>query len=157
MYINGTWANTIGLIPSALQKISAIYFYGPGYVSQETLSEGIERYVEMLDNVDFMVINAQCLVNKDIASFSRFLKRYTAVFNSGTLTPNFIDDVGKFCKNNKKRVIATVLDLDPHVTPQYMIDSLLEGAQYFMGWGNGFLNSRGYLTSNTEEKYIQKK
>jgi len=156
--INQRYMNaTNSLLPAVIQRVGDVFFYGPGFVGKNTLDQGVERYIEKIGGVDFIIITAQCLIKFDINRFEKYLIRYTAVFNSGIITTLFLDDVRRFCKNNQKKVICGISEVDPHVTPQSTLDALLEHSEYFMGWGNGFLNAKGDMEAVAEEGYIQKK
>jgi hypothetical protein len=148
---------TNSLLPSVLQKISQVYFYGPGFVGVEVLNEGINNYVDRLGGVDFIFITAQCIIDIDIKRLDNYFTRYTAVLNGGRISQIFLNDVKDFCKSNKEKVICTISEVDPHVTQQSTIDNIDEHAQYLMGWGNGFLDTKSDLEAIAGEPYIQNK
>lgn len=72
------------------------------------------------------------------------------------MTAEYLNDVQAFCKKNKQKVVCSIAEVDPHSTAQSTLDSILEHAGYFMGWGNGFLNASGDMVAVNSEKYIQK-
>lgn len=152
-YINATNA----LLPAMMQRFYDVHFYGPGYVGQSLLDQGIDRYVETLGDIDFIVVTVQCVTKMDIARLTRYLTRYTTVFNDGRLRPEFLREVEDFCKRHRQRVICAMSEMDPHVTPQAMLDSVYEHAAYFMAWGDGFLNAGGDAEWVGKEEYIQRK
>jgi len=47
--------------------------------------------------------------------------------------------------------------MDPHAVPQATLDNLHERAGYFIGWGNGFVDSLADTEAVRNEKYLQKK
>ncbi len=47
--------------------------------------------------------------------------------------------------------------MDPHAVPQAALDNLLERARYFIGWGNGFVDSLADTEAVRNENYLQKK
>lgn len=151
-YINATNA----LLPSALGRSADLYLYGPGFVDGQVLERGIERYIEQIGGVDFIVVAAQCVIKLDTSELARYLKRFTAVFNKASVTDAFLRDVEACCKRNHARVICAISEIDPHTTQQSRLDLLAEHAEYFMGWGHGFLNATSDLEAVSREHYIQK-
>jgi len=152
-YINATHA----LVPAMIQRHFDLHFYGPGFVAPEIVERGIDKYVERLGGIDYVVVTAQCVINTDVARFNKFLRGSTAVLNDGRLSAEFLNDVVRFCKNHRQRVICAMSDVDPHVTPQWMLDRLFEHAAFFMAWGKGFLNAKSDMEQVKNERYIQKK
>lgn len=144
-------------LPAILHNNSNLFCYGPGYVSNETLEKGLDKYVESIGTVDFIVVTAQCIITTDLGRFVSYLKNFTAVFNSGNVSQYFLNDVSDFCRRNKRRVICGISEVDPHVTTQLTLDRLLEHSSYFLGWGNGFLKAKSDMVSVEKEEYIQKK
>lgn len=148
---------TNSLLPGVLQKISEVFFYGPGFLDSKVLDKGISSYIESIGDVDFIFVTAQCIIDIDFKRLDNYFRRYTAVLNDGCVTQKFLDDVKFYCGRNKEKVICSILEVDPHVTPQSTIDSLDEYAQYLFGWGNGFLNAKMDMNAVDREEYIQKK
>jgi hypothetical protein len=154
--INQRYINpTNSLLPAVVQGSCNVHFYGPGFVSQATLERGVDRYVDALGSVDLIVVTAQCVIGLDAARLSRYLTNYTALLNDGRVTTEYLNDVRAFCKKHKQRVVCGISEIDPHVTPQWILDSLLEHASYFMSWGKGSLNSSGDMEAVNNEEYIQ--
>jgi len=143
--------------PSILNRIGNLTCYGPGFVSEDEIAKGIDKFLETKTAPDIIVITAQCVVNKDASLFNKSLSRYTYVFNQGRVTHQFLVDTEQFCKRYKAKVVCLITDIDPHVTPQYMIDHLVNQGGYFIGWGNGFLNAHHDMSSLLSEGYIQQK
>lgn len=143
--------------PSILNRIGNLICYGPGFISEKEISNGINQFLKTKNYPDLIIISAQCVINKDASLYNKSLRRYTYVFNKAVVTNNFLVDTEQFCKQNKAKVICLITDIDPHVTPQYMIDRLINQSSYFIGWGNGFLNARHDMSSLLNEEYIQKK
>lgn len=152
-YINATNYH----YPSILNRIGNLTCYGPGFVNEDDIQKGIDHFLKLKAKPDIILITAQCVVNKNAFDFNKSLERYTYVFNSGKVTSNFLVDIDGFCKNYKSRVICLITDIDPHVTPQYMIDHLIANGSYFIGWGNGFLNAQDDINSLLNEEYVQQK
>ena len=143
--------------PSILNRIGNLICYGPGFISEKELSYGINQFLKSKNCPDLIVISAQCVINKDASLYNKSLNRYTYVFNKGLVTNEFLVDTEQFCMQNKAKVICLITDIDPHVTPQYMIDRLINQSTYFIGWGNGFLNAHHDMSSLLSEDYVQKK
>jgi hypothetical protein len=152
-YINATNYH----YPSILNRIGNLLCFGPGFVSEDEIKKGVDQFLKTKAKPDIIVIAAQCVVNKDAFSFNKSLQRYTYVFNSAQVTGKFLSDTEDFCKNNKARVVCLITDIDPHVTPQYMINHLIAQGSYFIGWGNGFLNAHDDMFSLMNEEYVQRK
>jgi len=152
-YINATNYH----YPAILNRIGNLTCYGPGFLSENDIQKGINYFLKSKVKPDIIVITAQCVVNKDAFNFNKYLERYTYVFNSAKVTPNFLLDIDGFCKEYKSRVICLITDIDPHVTPQYMIDHLITNGSYFIGWGKGFLNAQDDMNSLLNEGYVQQK
>lgn len=152
-YMNATTA----LFPAVLSRKFKVCYYGPGYVSESELSKGIEEYIKSTGDIDYIFVTGQCLITQDIISFKKYLTSYTYVYNNGDVTQYFFNDLKQYCKQNKSRVICSILDIDPHVVESHQVELLDENADYFMGWGNGFLDSSSDAEALKDEDYVQKK
>lgn len=157
--VNQRYINpTNSLLPSVLARAGKLDCFGPGFVTEDTLQRGINRFLEEKNcTPDIIVVNSQCLINTDAASFGKSLSRYSYVYNGGRITERFLDDIRNFCKTNRSIVACAITDLDPHVTPQKWIDRIADSASYYIGWGEDFLQSDDKYESFRNEGYIQQK
>lgn len=152
-YINPTNA----LIPAALSRSFSTHFYGPGYVSQEVLERGIERYVESVGGVDLIFATKDFCTAQDPARLASFVASYAVMLNVGQPTAHTTSDVLRFLRRNRDRVIGLLTDLDPHSVPKAFLDTAEEHARFYVMWGKQFLNTLGDERWVAAERYMQKK
>ena len=87
--INHRYFNpTNSLFPAAFSKVFSTHFYGPGFVSQEALEAGVDRYVGSIGGVDVVFASKDFCGGYDVERICRFINRYVVMLNGGHLTPN---------------------------------------------------------------------
>ncbi|MBM3349149.1 MAG: glycosyltransferase family 1 protein [Betaproteobacteria bacterium] len=149
---------TSSLWVAVMRRVFNLHFFGPGYVDSKILSDGVERYLEIIGDVDFIFTNHYfCFKNKS-ERLNQFLNNFTATLSENIfVSQRFLDDTKLFLQKNRHRVCCFLTEVDPHVTEQSNLDECLRHAAYFIMWGEGFLNPTADFSAVAEEKYIQKK
>jgi hypothetical protein len=132
-------------------------FYGPGFVSDAILAQGIDKYVESIGGVDLVFTSKDFCGGYEAERLSRFVDRYVVLLNGGRVTSRILADVSQFLRRNKQRVIASLIDVDPHAVDQATLDMFLSHADYFFCWGEGFVNTLGETGAAAREHHLRKK
>jgi glycosyl transferase family 1 len=150
--------DTISLWVTVLGRTFDLYCYGPGFVSPETLQHGVDKYVDSVGGVDFIFASLMVCYKSDPDRLNNYFRQATASLGTEVhVKPYFLEDTSRFLKSNRRIVVSFLLEIDPHVAPQSVIDQCFEHANYFLLWGDGFLNSKGDAAALANEQYIQKK
>jgi len=152
-YINPTNS----LIPSILAGISKLYFFGPGFVSQSMIDDGIDRFVEGIGGVDLIVTTTQIASGVSWEANQSFLSRYAVMLNGGALSESFLVDAGRFLFLHRLRTICFLTDLDPHAVQPQRLEELDKHAEFFVCWGSDFLSALDHSADLVREDYYQKK
>jgi hypothetical protein len=156
--INYRYINpTMSLLPAALGAACELHFYGPGFVGDAILAQGIDRYVESIGGVDLVFTSKDFCGGYEADRLSRFVSRYVVLLNGGQVTSHVLADVSQFLQENKRRVIVSLIDVDPHAVDHATLDMFLSHGDYFFGWGEGFLNTLGDANASAREHHLRKK
>src|SRR5207237_1264288 len=152
-YINPTTA----LLPAALAGACELHFYGPGFVSEMVLANGVDKYVDSIGGVDLVFATKDFCGGYEAERLRRFVSRYVVTLNGGEVTSRVIADVSQFLRRNRNRVIVSLIDVDPHAVDQASLDMFSSHASYFFGWGEGFVNTLGEPDAGSREHHLRKK
>jgi hypothetical protein len=156
--INYRYMNLTNLyLPAALARAFNAHFYGPGFVSDEVLKSGIERYVESIGGVDVIFATKDFCAGLSGAKLRWFTRRSGVMLNGGETSDETCRDISQYLKRHREHVISFLTDLDPHSVPQQMVDIIQEHAKYHVGWGSQFLNTLADTEWVHREEHLQKK
>ena len=156
--INYRYLNpTPSLIPPLLARAFSTHFYGPGFVSRQSLERGLAAYVDSVGGVDIIFASKDFASGYPLERFGRFLTRYAVMLNGGVLTSQVLRDVRSYLVANQSKVVCFLTDLDPHSVPQVDLDNFALHAKFFILWGRQFLNTLGDGDWAAVEGHLQRK
>jgi hypothetical protein len=156
--INYRYINpTTSLLPAALAGACELHFYGPGFVSDKVLGNGVDKYVDSIGGVDLVFASKDFCGGYEAERLRRFISRYVVTLNGGEVTSQVVADVSDFLQKNRDRVIVSLIDVDPHAVGQATLDLFSKHANYFYGWGEGFVNTLGVPDAAAREHHLRKK
>lgn len=153
-YIN----NTKSLLIKAMQQTMDVLFFGPGYVSDEDLQNGVINFVEKQDNIDIIAATEHIFVScYDLYNiYTKFSKEeqklyMKKLFGKHMYCENvnfdiFVDTLHifkKFLENIQKPKIWFLFETDVYMLPQKFCDFLY--------------NSNGYIASTIALPFVKAK
>ncbi len=150
-YINPTNS----LLPATLALHNEVVLYGPGYVSGEVLSRGIERFVELHGGFDLVLSSRPnwAMGEADV----EFLRRFTVSRVDMTAVLPFANDVRTYLKTCYLPKVLFLTDLDVHAISQTAIDDLNNSGAWFVTWAKGFSRDISDLEVFSKEEFYARK
>lgn len=156
--INYKYINpTASLLQTALSRVCRVHFYGPGYVGDEVLSQGVDRYVDSVGGVDLVVATKDVAGDYSAEMLNRFLSRYAVPADGARVSPRVFVDVRSFLVKNRDRVVISLLDVDLFALQTCHFDTFLTHGRYFIGWGSGAIDMSRLEQELESEPYVKAK
>lgn len=152
-YINPTNS----LLPSMLAMIADVDFYGPGFCSDEVLSQGLESFAEKNGPYDFVFTTTQVAVNAEPISTKNFYDRYSVKQWGRYSISLFLHNAHTFMNSYKGNRVTFVLDLDPYAVQKEELNKLNRSSDFLVGLGKGFTKQSEKLEFLLAENDIRKK
>lgn len=148
IYIN----NTQQLLPLAILNTADVTLYGPGYVSDKILSNGVESFIGDID-YDFIYTDGMILFWNDSTGLNPFKTSYNyfSFDNLGKQIKNMRDF---FIKHKGKKLFFPNIDFY-HVSNNE-INLLLKSKSYLITWGIEFLEYIENLNTLKDEVFADK-
>lgn len=150
-YINPTnW-----LIPPMLRLEHEVLLYGPGYVSDQEVTAGLDAYCEKHGDLDFVITDRPHwdITENDV----QFIHRYTVSSAKKEIIYKFALDAGAFLSKTRLRKIIFLTALDVYAISEKMIATLLESEAYFVTEAGGFSRPLEELEHIDKEEYYTRK
>lgn len=156
--INYRYINpTVSLIPPALGRECSLYFYGPGFSDPDTLERGLDRYLESIRGVDAIFATKDFCGDFEAVRLARFVDKYVVMLNDGRVSDRVMKDISRVLQQNRSRVIVPLIDVDPHAVQQVTLDAFSRHGEFFLCWGQGFVNTLGDREAAAREGHLRKK
>lgn len=146
---------TNSLLPPMLLQAADVVFYGPGYVSAETIRRGIDRFVDDNGAFDFVVTTRSdwSIGTPDLA----FMRNYTIPSFPDDLMVAFGRDCTAFLAGDTHRRILFLTDLDVYALPEDTARRMEDSGAFFVTWGEGFSRRNDELEVLKEEAFVRRK
>ena len=156
--LNYRYFNPTGsLLRTALSRGCEVHFFGPGFVSIETLRAGIAAFARSLNGVDLIVATKDIVYNDDPTRLNAWLRATTSSAAPFTVTASVLQDINAFLKRHREKVVVSLLDVDVYAMPQREIERILTLGSYVIGWGPGALDFSGDDGDIEREPFIRRK
>lgn len=127
---------TNSLILALLRLKANVTCYGPGFVSEDVLNGGIDRFVEKHGPFDFHVIT---MLNFDLnRNQIRYYSRYTCPAYPEEVVVAFTADLSKFLGRNNIRIILFLTAFDTYAISEEVARRIAETNGYIVTWAGGF-------------------
>ena len=149
VYINPTQS----LLPIALGMKADIFCYGNGYVSDELLEQGIDRFVDAIGGVDLIVSSLYFAKDYTAERINAGLKNYAGYSKRFSVSDKVLADIKGYLRRNRTRVVVSFLDSDIFASSQQNLDSISAHGKYYLGPGTGSFSLKGA----SAEKYVHTK
>lgn len=154
-YLNAT----MSYIPTMLAAYQDAIFYGPGYVSDAVLAQGIERFVDKTGNVDVVIAPTHLCLKTDPIEAAKFYRNVTLHYWDMSCLADFLANAREFLSKITLPKIGMLMDLDTYASKQENLDAIAATVDYFTAWGPGFfpLSIDELKVFNKEAFYHRKK
>ena len=153
-------APTRNLLPFLLKKVFDVTFYGPGYVSDELLELGVEKFIENKGKFDFIITNEHIFFNaqKNISEsifVNIYKKNYVLNFNANLIFSS-INNMFIFFKTTNIDKLLIILETDYYCLDNKIIDSIYSSNANVVTEGKQFIKSVSELENLKYEKFGRK-
>jgi hypothetical protein len=143
------------LLPAALTRHCSVHFFGPGFSSTETLTNGIDEFAESIGCIDIIVVTNSFAGDYSADRLNKFLTQFASFKDTLGVTTRLLNDVRNFLLRNKHIVVISLLDSDLYAISQATLDVFMAHGTYFIAPREGcFEFTHADLK---KEKYISRK
>lgn len=143
-------APTRNFIPLMLKQGFDLTLYGPGYVNDDMLARGVERFFEETGPYDFVMMNEHILYYKEAdwekpkSIINAYKKNYVFNFDAKCL-PSVFKELKAWFKKTDLHKIAILLETDYYCITESRIRDIEESGCYVFSEGCDFIKSRSEL------------
>jgi hypothetical protein len=134
-------------LPLVYSAAADTRFYGPGYVSEKTLSQGVESYVEHHGPFDLVVTNDVVVYHPELPLVA--LKSHHPSFPIGHL--KHWSGIRKFFFDYKGHKIANLLQSDLYPFTSKYIDPLRDTGALFLSYNHQIVTTTAEMTALKDE------
>lgn len=133
------------LIPRMLKLFADVTLFGPGFVSDEELSNGLIAFAEAHGPFDFIATTTQLVVDSNPDATEHFYRQYSLLQWSNASISPFMADAKNYMRRNSLPKIAFVMDLDTFGISASLLSQLHQFSDYIVTWGKGFTRPNSEL------------
>lgn len=140
-----------------LKLFSEVVFYGPGFVNDDELQQGLESFSAEHGPFDFICTSTQLAVDSDPTTTDNFYRQFSLCAWGVGVVGGFMADARDFMMHSELPKVVFVMDLDTHGVRADLLEQLDKFANYIVAWGKGFSRPNEELPYLKVEKAYQSK
>tara|TARA_Y100001958_G_scaffold98184_1_gene67827 strand:- start:16138 stop:17310 length:1173 start_codon:yes stop_codon:yes gene_type:complete len=125
-YVNPTTDNIL----KAIGEFTDCYYYGPGYVSEQILEEGIEAFVQQKNNFDLLLTDSMIMEVEDFINNPYLFENETIYFEK-RLYYKFAKGLKKFFVSANQRKIF-IANWDYYIVSEKQVEYLINDPNLFV-------------------------
>lgn len=126
------------LIPRALKLFAQVSLFGPGFVADQILEDGLAAFAAMHGPFDFVATTTQIAVDSDPNTTENFYRQFSLMQWGSSSIALFMVDAKRYLNQSKTPKVVFVMDLDTHGVPSDLLSQLDTFSDYIVSWGKGF-------------------